>query len=218
MSRINNINNKSSSLTIDPGASGDSSTQFSINGTPEFVIGVDDTDDTFRIAQGSALGTNDTYIMSDVGECTLPLNPAFFAYPSSDLVDVTGDGTVYLMIFDSEQFDIGGNYDTSTGLFTAPATGKYMFTASLEMEDLTTSHTSVKIYFSGDPGQFRGYDDSFQYSQFVTGGIYVCNIRSQFEMTAADQVGFYVTIYNGTKVVDIASAAYKSFFSGCLIS
>jgi len=86
MAKVNSIDNQSESLTIDPGASGDSFVQFDINATGEFRIGVDDTDDSFRVSQGSALGTNDTFIMTDAGEKTTPLQPAFLAYVGSTLV------------------------------------------------------------------------------------------------------------------------------------
>ena len=105
MAKINAINNKSGELTIDPGASGDSFVQFDINGTSEFRIGVDDTDDSFRISQGSALGTNDTFVMTAAGEITMPLQSAFSAYNSSDDLNATGDGTSFTCEFDTEIFD-----------------------------------------------------------------------------------------------------------------
>ena len=37
------------------------------------------------------------------------------------------DASVHVVVFDSEDFDIGGNYNTSDGNFTAPVTGHYFF-------------------------------------------------------------------------------------------
>ena len=68
-------------VIVDPGASGDSFIQFNINTTAEFRIGVDDDDgDSFKISQGSALGTNDTFVVTSSGEITIPLQPSFQAY------------------------------------------------------------------------------------------------------------------------------------------
>lgn len=130
---INNVSNplSSTAITIDPGASGDSFIQYNINSTGEFRIGVDDTDDSFRISQGNALGTNDTFVMTSAGINTLPLQPCFLAILSSSANDVTGDNTYYTIIFDTEVFDIGSGYNNSTGIFTAPITGKYFLTSNV---------------------------------------------------------------------------------------
>ncbi|MDC7243658.1 MAG: hypothetical protein PQJ44_06955 [Sphaerochaetaceae bacterium] len=85
------------SATIDPGASGDSFVQFDINTTGEFRVGVDDDGDAFKISQGSALGTNDTFIMSAAGERTMALQPAFLAYLGTTDSNVTGDATVFTL-------------------------------------------------------------------------------------------------------------------------
>lgn len=125
MAKNNSINNEAQEITLDPGASGDSFVQFDINSTGEFRIGVDDTDDSFRLSQGSALGTNDTFLMTAAGERTMPLQPAFLAYLSATASNVTGDGTSYTVVCNTEIFDQGSDYNTTTGLFTAPVTGRY---------------------------------------------------------------------------------------------
>lgn len=57
--------------------------------------------------------------------------PAFLAYNSSIRSNVTGNGTVYTIAFDTEVFDLASNYDNTTYTFTAPVTGKYRFSAHL---------------------------------------------------------------------------------------
>jgi len=123
MATQNTINKKTQDLTIDPGATGDSFVQFDINGTGEFRIGVDDTNDSFCISQGSALGTNDTFVMSDAGERRMPLHPAAMAYSTTSYLDVTGNGTAYSIIYTPEIFDQNSHFASST--FTAPIDGKY---------------------------------------------------------------------------------------------
>ena len=132
MATKNSINNASQDLTIDPGASGDSYIQFDINGTGEYRVGVDDTDsDKFKISQGSALGTNDTFVMTSAGERTMPLQPAFLAYNSSSDANATGAGTVFTCEFDTEVYDQGSDYNNTTDTFTAPVTGRYVFDISV---------------------------------------------------------------------------------------
>ena len=141
MATKNSINNKTQDLTIAPGTSGDSFVQFDINATGEFRIGVDDTDDSFRISQGSALGTNDTFIVTDAGEITEPLQPAFLATVTSQISNVTGDGTLYVLVWDAEVFDQGSNFD-GTSTFTAPIAGRYLFEVCVGVGGITSSLVS----------------------------------------------------------------------------
>ena len=57
-------------------------------------------------------------------------NPTKFrAYRNSDVA--TADSTNYTIIFSSEYFDTGSDYDTSTGEFVAPVSGFYQLDAGV---------------------------------------------------------------------------------------
>lgn len=84
----------------------------------------------------------------------------FSAYNSADVTLVTtGD-----VSFDSEDFDTGGNFASST--FTAPASGKYIFTVGLRITTTSTStgacwevylkKNGSKIATLGGSGPFSG--------------------------------------------------------------
>jgi len=164
MAKINSINNATSELTIDPGASGDSFVQFDINTTGKFRVGVDDTDDSFRISQGSALGTNDCMIIESSGEITKPLQSAAAAYLSSTVTNVTGT-SAYTIICDTEIFDNNGDYDNTTGIFSAPTTGRYLICGGISLVvDSSTGGTQYDClivssnktyYFDGGPTRRR---------------------------------------------------------------
>ena len=220
MAKINNINNACSSLAIDPGASGDSQVQLSINGIPEFVIGVDDdASDVFKISQGGALGTTDCLVIDSTGNVTTPLNCCFSAY-SAGASNVTGDGTSYKIQFDGgEYFDL--NSDFSTDTFTAPKTGKYFLTAHVQMTQVdsspihqygqciivTTGQNNVNFFHPWNMA------DGNTTITFYVGGV--------FGMTAGDTASIKLYITNtgstGDKIVDIVSGA-NTVFSGFLIS
>lgn len=51
----------------------------------------------------------------------------------------SGSGTSVDIVFDSEYYDYGSCYDTSTGLFTAPVDGIYHFAAGAFAETTTTT-------------------------------------------------------------------------------
>lgn len=204
MAQQNSIANKSSELTIDPGASGDSFVQFDINTTGEFRIGVDDTDDSFRISQGSALGTNDTFVMTAAGERTMPLQPAFSAYNSANDNNVTGDGTVFTLEFDTEIFDQNGDYDNTTDTFTSPVTGRYHLWVSVQARELAAGHTDGNM-------QIVTSNRTYQCNQLTWGGIR--NSSNQLtlmfsvfaDMDASDTVTCTFTVSNGALAVDVGS-------------
>jgi hypothetical protein len=52
---------------------------------------------------------------------------AFSAYKSTVTTNVTGDGTVYNYICNTELFDLDGSYNNATGIFSAPSNGNYLF-------------------------------------------------------------------------------------------
>ena len=216
MATKNSINNKSGSLTLDPGASGDSFLQFNINSTGEFRIGVDDTDDSFRISQGSALGTNDTFIMDVNGIRLAPLLPAFLALNSSTRTNVTGDSTAYTMVFDTEKFDLNNDFATPT--FTAPVTARYAFNIQFLLKGIGGSHsagtcslvTSNRTYLvhMGDPSVYVG-GDNFTYStSFIA------------DMDVSDTATVSLVVSGSTKSVDFFGGGTNngwSVFSGYLL-
>lgn len=57
----------------------------------------------------------------------LPYLCAFSVYLKNRINNVTGDGTTYTIIYDTIVVNIGSAYSASTGLFTAPANGAYLF-------------------------------------------------------------------------------------------
>lgn len=86
---------------------------------------------------------------------------------------------VSLIILDGEDHDQGSNFNTSTGLFTVPATGKYLITFAVYLIT-STGRNTVVIYKNGspfiEPGTFSG--------SFISGpGAIVLSL------TAADTVG-----------------------------
>jgi len=218
MAKINAINNESEELTIDPGASGDSFVQFDINGTGEFRIGVDDdASDAFKISQGSALGSNDTFIVTAAGEITKPLTPAFLAVLNADISNVTGDGTIYTIVWDTEVFDQNSDFD-GTSTFTAPVTGRYQFSCGVSVGDVAAAHTlmyinlvtSNRTYLIGqcDPGNTMDASNQWGYS-----------FSMLTDMDASDTATVQVVVQNSTKVIDVitnGSTDTYSWFSGNL--
>ena len=64
------------------------------------------------------------------GAVTKPYHPAFAARLSSGTIDLTTAGGSD-MVFNLQEFDNSGSYDTTNGRFTAPVAGKYYFGVQL---------------------------------------------------------------------------------------
>jgi len=217
----NSINNKAQDLTIDPGASGDSFVQFNINGTGEFKIGVDDdASDAFKISQGSALGTTDTFVMSAAGERTMPLQPAFLAYNSSTLLNVTGDNTSYTVAFDSKIYDQNSDYNTGTYTFTAPVTARYKVSIITNLGGCTASHNSSQIDLVTSNRSYASLSSFSPAAVKTVWGTMSLNATLEVDMDAADTAYVVVNVQGGTKVIVItggASSTIYSLFSATLI-
>ena len=108
--------------------------------------------DTF--GADKTIGSNDNYALSfetnaverlkidSSGRVTMPSQPAFNAYGSTSMSNLTGTTTVN---FNSEFFDQNSNFNTSTYTFTAPVTGKYQINATLVLQSLDINHSGYGI-------------------------------------------------------------------------
>jgi len=67
------------------------------------------------------------------------VEPAFSAYLDAN----TSYNTTDTIVYDVEQYDFSGNYDTATGIFTVPVDGVYIFTARLGCGGLTSGDSAV---------------------------------------------------------------------------
>ncbi len=137
ISNTDNTNTASAAtqkITTGGASAGDPRLQFSTT-TTSWSMGIDNsitspTADPLVISQGTALGTNNVMSIDTSGSIVTPLQSAFLATVTNDTGSVTGDGTVYTVVFDAEVYDQNSDFD-GTSTFTAPATGKYYFSAQV---------------------------------------------------------------------------------------
>ena len=188
--------------------------------TTEWSFGADNsvttpTADPFVISQGAALGTNNVMSVATSGEINYPLQPAFLAFLGTTDSNVTGDGDFWLLGQGNaltEVFDQNGDFATS-GLFTAPVTGRYFMGGTVYVGGLTSAMTTGYMQISASNRAF----DSFYVNSFAAGTAgnqIMMNLSCFVDMDAADTVGCYVRIQSGTQVADVIGAANcdTSFF------
>lgn len=222
---IENESNTASSasrLAIETGggSGGDPYILQQIVGVTSFTQGVDNSDDDKLVfSQDASLGTNNAITITADGDVNLPTQSAFLAYVTAAVANVTGDGSTYQVIFNSAPFNVGSNYNTGTGIYTAPISGHFWFDSSLYMiiQDTTLATGYITITTSNRTWQCdnRSMGNIRDYNQR-----YTQKISALVDMDSGDTA--YITTYMtgfGSDMNDIDGSATQPYtrFSGKLI-
>jgi hypothetical protein len=156
---------------------------------------------------------NDAFIEGAV-PCTNKLLPAFNSKVSTDILNVTGDGTGYTIVFDQDIFDNSNSHNTTTGVFTAPHTGLYLFTYVVSLGGLLAGHDRGLL-------QLALTSDSITYRIAPAQVMNALNVASftgahLVKMNKNDTCAVLVQVDNSTKVVDVLGGF--SWFSGHMVA
>lgn len=219
----NSSNTASSAATIDcqvaGGTAGDATYLATVSGGQSWAFGLDNgSSDSFAISQGGALGSSDVMTITTAGEINYPLQPAFSARLTGNNLNVTGAGTAWTVVFNSEIFDQNSDYNTSTYTFTAPITGRYLFTYNVSIFNLTSSMTAglINIITSN-----RTYvTNQINYYAIAAPGRASVNASVLADMDASDTCYIELTISNGagdTADVDGNTSNHPTVFEGWLV-
>ena len=146
------------------------------------------------------------------GAVRKPKNPVFIAYRTTPY---TLSSSAIEMVYQTEKIDVGSNYNTSNGRFTAPVTGLYEFAyASIAHNANTVYRYDLRINgsqpYSPMTLELRIHQAS---SEYGTNGEYVCYVN----MTAGQYASVYAYV-SGSNVDCYGDANYGyTYFRGRLI-
>ena len=131
---------------------------------------------------------NNIFLQADsTGAVTKPLQPSFAAYGGEQ--NGLGQTTWITGVFGTEAFDVNTDYNHSTSTFTAPVTGKYIFTVSWGVGR-----------FSGRPYSYfntsnRNYPQSY-YGNSLSGGYDSFTGSTVADMDANDTCMWQIYAYD----------------------
>jgi hypothetical protein len=124
-------------------------------------------------------------------------------------------GATFPVVFQTKILDTGGNYNNSTGVFTAPISGFYQFNAALCLPQSASSGYSTDLYKNSAPYNaptFRGQAVVPSY----TGASVVTTISVSAQLVAGDTMTVGSSYANGGTIIYAPTAS--NYFQGFLIS
>jgi hypothetical protein len=207
------------SLVVDPKSASNSILYFNESGVQKWVAGNDTSDDSWHLSQGGTLATNDAITILPSRSILLPQQPKFQVYNNVTIPNVTGDGTIYIINFDTVDFDIQSGF--SNPYYVLPCSGTFLFTAYIQFTGLTNAHIASQLLMENITKVERQYGARFNPWDLSDNGNLTIEMSGLFTGSAGDQICLITYVDGGAKVVSITGGALSgetSCFNGVLLN
>jgi hypothetical protein len=174
------------------------------------------TSNQIAVTNGNGSAGNPTLAFASIATFT-STQPSMLAYKSANTTNATGDATLYTVIFDTETYDQGSNYDNTTGIFTCPVTGNYMITGNVGFTNFGTS-TAFTSYVTATP-LYQTYNSSQGVLNVGVLGNIWCPFSSILRLTSGTTITIVAQGSAGTKNnTIIGGGAYATWLSIVLVN
>lgn len=178
---ISDPDNDNTAITVDTSGNVTFSQNATFSGT---VTGVESLPDAIDV---NASAPADTLKIDASGRITTPSQVGFKAYGHN-----VSPGTSGIINFKTAVFNNGSHYNTTSGRFTAPVDGHYLFTSEVLLQQINNEDDDIHVRFriNGSAGNWF-------------------NVRAPGESAASNYVGYsgYLPVI-GTTIVKMSANDY----------
>ena len=162
----------------------------------------DDSTGSFTI---NDTGANNRMLIDTSGRVTKPYQPSFIATRASNHVIGTTDAVIPI---DSEDLDVGNNYNTSTYSYTAPIAGNYFFAFQSTINSINTG--TYNACYLRKNGSGTGY----RFRTLTGSGWTGINGSCIIYLAANDYVNMYGYVQSGSMTLQGAEVHFMGYLIG----
>lgn len=155
---------------------------------------------------GTSLVDNTTFKIDASNRATNSSQPLASYYLGTTVSNVTGDGTVYTILFDTVAINQGTILNTSTGIVTASVTGNYLLTGSVALTNLSVANTAGIIDIVSTAKTYETGACNYGLIRDVNNNL-LQSFSKILPMTAGDTLKITIKVSGGTKIVGVLAAS-----------
>ena len=179
-------------MIISNGGSGNAMLRFDYEGqyTDRARIGVTSSGQTLRFYTA---GANERMAIDNNGQVSKPAQSSFRAGRNSNYTPGAGADIIFNTVSGGDHYNIGNDYNTSNGRFTAPVAGRYLFITQILYQGVTDGTNMVDSIRFTTNGVERTYGSRRAYyrNTYTGDGGYFADFTTDiFNLNAND----YVTV------------------------
>ena len=148
------------------------------------------------------------------GRVSMPYQPAFKAGLSTS-TSVGANSTIIFNDTSGNHFNIGGHYSTSTGMFTAPVAGRYIFSTVIIYQSILPGQQMDDAFYIYKNSSLVAY--SFRRAEYEAGytgnaGYYVDHANILLNLAASDTVSI-----RNNRALDVHGNTHYTYFYGYML-